>query len=178
MALAIWYSCGTLRFMAPGTTVHHLAFTRFATSTDRFMSASMRSRALAGGSTKVGLRMSTWATKTPISISSSAMAAAIRSWVASSRPFMPLSSRAVKPSSFMNRSWSTRSSPAWARNMPKWGAYFSPNPAPLGVGAGVLSRSFPRAVANTEGAAAVAAAAAAPRRKWRRCMGKGAGEGT
>ena len=104
MALAIWYSWGTFRFMAPGTTVHHLAFTRLATSTDRFMSASIRSRALAGGSTKVGVRMSTWATKTPISMSSSVMGRGDPSWVASSRPFMPLSSRAVKPSSFMKRS--------------------------------------------------------------------------
>ena len=72
--------------------------------------------------TNDGWLQSVWATKTPIRMPSRESSDAIRSWVGTSRSGMPLSSSARKPSSCMNRSWSMGSSPAWWRNMPKWGA--------------------------------------------------------
>ena len=72
---------------------------------------------------KVTFWKSAIATKTPIVMPSRAISLAIFSCSSTGLLAMPLSSQAVKPWSAANLSWSSRSSPADALNIPKWGAY-------------------------------------------------------
>ena len=89
---------------------------------------------------KVTFWKSAMATKTPIVMPSRAISFAIRSCTSGVRPAMPLSSQAVKPWSAANLSWSTRSSPAWPLNIPKWGAYLRWKPF-AGAAAALATRA-------------------------------------
>ena len=106
----------------PGTTVHHCAPTRFATSTASriFFNTSSCFALLAVANT--GSSKLAKATNTPIFMPRSLRVLPIFSCISGGCPGRPLSSQPVKPWSAANLIWSITSSPAWALNMPGCGA--------------------------------------------------------